>query len=243
MHITEFNKVTCAYAQSIWLYLTLCYSLDCSPSGSSVHGILQTRTLEWVARPSPGNFPNPGIELKSPASSALQGDSWPLSHQSLSVTKHACFHAKLLQLCPTLCDPMDCSPPGSSVSGILQARILQWVSISSSRGSSQPRDQRPFCCTAGGSPASQADSLWLSLPGSPFFFRKGSKRKKHSILPSSHVLRPPRLFRAVTWTSPKFQSHVQSYSTLCVTERRADINQHRPQCPVTPPDAFLVTPT
>ena len=45
------------------------------------------------------------------------------------------------QLSPTLCDPMDCSPPGSSVHGILQARILEWVAISSSRGSSWPRDQ------------------------------------------------------------------------------------------------------
>ena len=53
----------------------------------------------------------------------------------------ACTHAKLLQLCPTLCDPMDCSPPGSSVHGIFQARTLEWVAISSSRGSSQPRDQ------------------------------------------------------------------------------------------------------
>ena len=43
------------------------------------------------------------------------------------------------QLCPTLCDPMDCNPPGFSVHGILQARILEWVAISSSMGSSQPR--------------------------------------------------------------------------------------------------------
>ena len=43
-------------------------------------------------------------------------------------------------LCPTLCDPMDCSLPGSSVHGISQARILQWVAIFFSRGSSQPRD-------------------------------------------------------------------------------------------------------
>ena len=43
--------------------------------------------------------------------------------------------------CPTLCDPMDCSPPGSSVLGILQARILEWVAISFSRGSSQPTDR------------------------------------------------------------------------------------------------------
>ena len=46
--------------------------------------------------------------------------------------------ARSLQLCPTLCDPMDYSPPGSSVHGIFQARILEWVAISSSRGSSQP---------------------------------------------------------------------------------------------------------
>ena len=43
---------------------------------------------------------------------------------------------KVAQLCPTLCDPMDCSPPGSSVHGILQARILEWVAIPFSRGSS-----------------------------------------------------------------------------------------------------------
>ena len=45
------------------------------------------------------------------------------------------------QLCLTLRDPMDCSPSGSSVHGIFQARILEWVAISSSRGSSQPRIQ------------------------------------------------------------------------------------------------------
>ena len=43
------------------------------------------------------------------------------------------------QSCPTLCHPMDCSPPGSSVHGIFQARILEWVDIPFSRGSSQPR--------------------------------------------------------------------------------------------------------
>ena len=50
------------------------------------------------------------------------------------------MHAKSLQSCLVLCDPMDCSPPGSSVHGILQARILEWVDIPSSRGSSPPRD-------------------------------------------------------------------------------------------------------
>ena len=44
------------------------------------------------------------------------------------------MHAKSLQSSPTLCDPVDCSPPGSSVHGILQARILEWVAMPSSRG-------------------------------------------------------------------------------------------------------------
>ena len=55
---------------------------------------------------------------------------------------HLCMlHAKLPLLYLTLCDPMDCSPPGSSVHGILQARILEWVAMSSSKGSSQLRDR------------------------------------------------------------------------------------------------------
>jgi len=55
----------------------------------------------------------------------------------------------ITQSCPTLWKSMDCSPPGFSVHGIFQARILEWVAISSSRGSSQPRDQTQVSCTAG----------------------------------------------------------------------------------------------
>ena len=51
-----------------------------------------------------------------------------------------CCCCSVTELCPTLYHPMDCSMPGSSVCGILQARILEWVAISFSRGSSQPRD-------------------------------------------------------------------------------------------------------
>ena len=56
---------------------------------------------------------------------------------------------KMAHLCPTLCDPMDCSLPGFSVHGILQARILEWVAIPFSRRSSQPRDWTRIFCTAG----------------------------------------------------------------------------------------------
>ena len=55
----------------------------------------------------------------------------------------------IAQLCPTLCDPMDCNPPGSSIHGILQARILEWVAIPFSRESSQLRDQTQVPCIAG----------------------------------------------------------------------------------------------
>ena len=50
-------------------------------------------------------------------------------------------HISCAQLHPTPCDPLGCSPPGCSVHGISQARILEWVAVSSSRGSSRPRDQ------------------------------------------------------------------------------------------------------
>ena len=51
------------------------------------------------------------------------------------------------QLCPSVCDRMDCSLPGSSVHGIYQARLLEWVAMPSSRGSSWPRDQTCVSCT------------------------------------------------------------------------------------------------
>ena len=70
-----------------------------------------------------------------------------------------------LQLCLTLCDPIDYSPPGSSVQGIRQATILKWVAMPSSRGSSQPPGMEPESPVR--SPALQADSLTLSHLGSP----------------------------------------------------------------------------
>ena len=58
-------------------------------------------------------------------------------------------HCSLTKSCLTLWDPMDCSPPGSSVHGILQTSIIEWVAIPLSRVSSQPRDQACISCTAG----------------------------------------------------------------------------------------------
>ena len=74
---------------------------------------------------------------------------------------------KIAQLFPTLCDPMDCSPSGSSVHGLLQARILEWVDIGFCRGSSHLGIEL-------GSPALQADSLPSEPPGrSPWISELG----------------------------------------------------------------------
>ena len=58
--------------------------------------------------------------------------------------------SEIAQSCPTLSDPVDCSLPGSSVHEILQARVLEWVAISFSRESSQPRDPNQVSFTEGG---------------------------------------------------------------------------------------------
>ena len=74
--------------------------------------------------------------------------------------KPACMYAKTLQSCPTLCDPVDCNQPGSSIHGILQERILEWgVAMPFSRSSSWPRNQTSCLLHW------QADSLPLTPPG------------------------------------------------------------------------------
>ena len=96
--------------------------------------------------PPPGDLPSPRMEPK-PLKSNLhwQAGSLPLEPTGKPENMHAAA-AKSLQLCPTLCCPMDCSLLGSSAHGILQARILEWVAISYSRGSPHPRDQTHFSC-------------------------------------------------------------------------------------------------
>jgi len=83
-----------------------------------------------VPFPSPEDLPDPGIE---PGSPVLQADSLLFELQgrpSKGIAAAAAAAAKSLQSCPTLCDPIDGSPPGSPVPGILQARTLEWVAIS-----------------------------------------------------------------------------------------------------------------
>ena len=86
-------------------HVRLCDPMDHSPPGSSVHGILQIRILEWVA-----------ISFSS--------------HKVWSEWSEWNVWSEVAQSCLTLCDPVDYSLPGSSVHGIFQARVLEWVAIS-----------------------------------------------------------------------------------------------------------------
>ena len=79
------------------------------------------------------------------------------------------------KLCQTLCDPMDCSLPGSSIHGIFQARILEWVAISSSRGSSQLRDQTHVSCI--GRQILYHWATWEAISPYIFVIRYNSNRK------------------------------------------------------------------
>ena len=92
----------------------------------------------------------PSSPPTSPSSCALILAATSLSFKILFRLYPPCGVCSVAQSCPALCDPMDSSPPGSSVHGISQARILEWVAISFSRGSSQPRGRTWVSCIAGG---------------------------------------------------------------------------------------------
>ena len=85
-------------------------------------GILQARILEWVAIFLQGTFPTQG--------SNLYLLNWQIIyHGATCISPATAAAAKSLQSCPTLWDPIDGSPPGSPIPGILQARTLEWVAI------------------------------------------------------------------------------------------------------------------
>ena len=123
-----------ACTKSLQLSLTLCDPMDHSPPGSSTRGIFQARKLAWIAMSScrVPSWPRDWAQLSR--SPAMVGGfcAAGLSQETQGVW--------VTQACPTLCDPVDCSLPGSSVHGIVQAGILEWVAISFSRASAWLRN-------------------------------------------------------------------------------------------------------
>ena len=128
-------KVKVKSLSHVWLFVTAwTVAYQASPS----MGFSRQKYWSELPFPSPGDLPDPGIK---PWSLVLQADTWPSEPQGKPMS---CIdsesESEVAQSCPTLCDTMDCSLAGFSLHGILQARVLEWVAISFSRGSSRPRD-------------------------------------------------------------------------------------------------------
>ena len=121
---TTVSMHTCSGTQ---LFLTLCDPMACSPPGSSVHGIFLTRILEWVAISFSRGSSRPRDWTHFHISCIGKRILYPWASLSM-----LCLVA---QLCPTLCDPMDCSPPDSSIRGDSLGEniglgchaLLQWI--------------------------------------------------------------------------------------------------------------------
>ena len=215
---------TAAAAKSLQSCPTLCDPTDGSPPGSPVPGILQARTLEWVAisfsnawkwkvkvkslsrvwppatpwtaayqaPPSMGSSRQEywgGLSIPSPGDLFRPGNKpTPPALAGKFFTTAAA--AKSLQSCPTLCDPIDGSPPGSSVPGILQARTLEWVASSFSNAWKGKVKVKSFSrvrlfvtprTAAYQAPPSMGSSSGLPLP-SPFTTEPAVKPTQTSIL-------------------------------------------------------------
>ena len=125
----------------VWLFVTL-WTVPHQTSLSM--GFSRQEYWSGSLCPSPGELPTQGLNLGPPQCRQIlyHWATWevPFWYES---------EGEVAQSCLTLCNPMDCSLPGSSVHGIFQTRILEWVAISFFRRSSQPRDQTQVSCIAG----------------------------------------------------------------------------------------------
>ena len=120
-------------------HVQLCDPMGCSPPGSSIHEILQARILEWVTMPSSRGSSQPRDQTQV---SCIAGRFFTTGLPGK--TSH--FHAMCLVMSESLQPPE--LPPGYSLHGIFQARILEWVTIPFSRGSSQPRNCTWVSCVS-----------------------------------------------------------------------------------------------
>ena len=115
--------------------------IDSSVWRSLVHGVKksQTQLSDWA-------YTFPIVIGITCYEHFLPGNKGPINIRAPNIS----VKVKVTHSCPTVCDPMDCIRPGSSVHGILQARILEWVAVPFSRGSTQSRNWTQISLTAGG---------------------------------------------------------------------------------------------
>ena len=191
IHVQATASYSLATAKSLQSCPTLCDPIDDSPPGSPVPGILQTRILEWVAI-SFSNAWKWKVKVKLLSRAQLQRPHglqparllhpWDFPGKSTGVGCH-CFlpgtHLVfgkswnpnvVIQWWLTLCDTMDCSQPGFSVSGIHWVRKMKWVAIPFSGAYSQPRDGTRVSCSAGRfiTTWGTRSSIWGSLASEYF---------------------------------------------------------------------------
>ena len=131
----------CMHAKLLQSCLTLCDPMDYSPLGSSSMGFSRQEYWSGLPSPPPGDLPGPGKEPESLPPPALADRFFTAraTWEGPDDTK-----VKVAQSCLTLWDPMD-----YTVHGILQARIVEWVAVPFSRGSSQPGEWTQVSLTAG----------------------------------------------------------------------------------------------
>ena len=114
--VCSFLVISSRVCVCVFSHVQLCNPMDYSLPGSSVHENFQAIILEWVAISYSGRSSDPSIKLTFLASLVLAGTFFttePPGKPCLS--SNICFSAVVVQLCPTLCDPMDCGMPGFPV--------------------------------------------------------------------------------------------------------------------------------
>ena len=118
---------------------SMCWSFSISPS-NDYSGLISCR-IDWFGLLAVRGLSRvfSSTRIRKHQFSGTQSSLWSNCHICIQLLKKPSCCARSLQSCPILCDPMDSSPPGSSVHRLLQASILEWVAMPFSRGSSQPR--------------------------------------------------------------------------------------------------------
>ena len=135
---SQYTKIAAAAAAKLLQSCpTLCNPIDGSQPGSPIPGILQARVLEWAAI-SFSNAWKWKVKVKSLSHVRLhlaikKNEIMPFATTWMVAEIIIPSETEVAQSCPTLSDPMDCSLPGSSIHGIFQARVLEWVAIAFSR--------------------------------------------------------------------------------------------------------------
>ena len=144
---------------------------------------------------------------------------------------------EVAQLCPTLCHPMDYNLPGSCVHGILQARVLEWVAISYSRGSSRPRDRtnsHPRPEESGTLRVGPANSVLTNRPG--LMMTPSLVLGPATLASSGSLLEMPSLRSQLGPTESAFPLERQEVSY------RLTFEKHSPESWVTPPGSYKALP-